>query len=174
MKKRKGFTLVELLIVIAIIALLATLVIVSLRSAQEKARDAKRVADVKQIQSAAELYYSDNNNYPAPNPNTWAQLALDLDTYLSGLPVDPNNSATSYYGYYYPTAVGGAPDEYVIQALLEDSGHIAIQQVTQYADYGGVGGPWATETTINGTLSSGTYTMNDPIVCDGSQYCISE
>ncbi|MBI3963654.1 MAG: type II secretion system protein [Candidatus Kerfeldbacteria bacterium] len=55
---KKGFTLVELLVVIAIIGLLATLAFVSLNSARAKARDAKRVSDVRQIQSALELYYN--------------------------------------------------------------------------------------------------------------------
>jgi general secretion pathway protein G len=65
MRKQKGFTLIELLVVIAIIGLLSTLAVVSLNSARQKARDAKRVADVKQIQTALELYSQDQNGYPA-------------------------------------------------------------------------------------------------------------
>ncbi|MBI5621610.1 type II secretion system protein [Candidatus Falkowbacteria bacterium] len=64
MNKQKGFTLIELLVVIAIIGLLSTLAVVSLNSARQKSRDAKRVADVKQIQTALELYYQDQNSYP--------------------------------------------------------------------------------------------------------------
>ena len=66
MSKRtsKGFTLVELLVVIAIIGLLSTLAVVALNSARQKSRDSKRVADMKQIQTALELYYADNNAYP--------------------------------------------------------------------------------------------------------------
>ncbi|MFH1226189.1 MAG: prepilin-type N-terminal cleavage/methylation domain-containing protein [bacterium] len=65
MTNKKGFTLVELLVVIAIIGLLATLAIVALNSARMKARDAKRVGDVKQIQTALELYFNDNGSYPS-------------------------------------------------------------------------------------------------------------
>lgn len=61
----KGFTLVELLVVIAIIGLLSTVAVVSLNSARAKSRDAKRIADVKQIQTALELFYNDKNDYPA-------------------------------------------------------------------------------------------------------------
>ncbi|MBI4457541.1 prepilin-type N-terminal cleavage/methylation domain-containing protein [Candidatus Uhrbacteria bacterium] len=61
----KGFTLIELLVVIAIIGLLSTLAVVALNSARQKSRDSKRVADVKQIQTALELYYADQNGYPA-------------------------------------------------------------------------------------------------------------
>lgn len=62
---KKGFTLIELLVVIAIIALLSTLAVVALGSARVKARDAKRLADIKQIQTALELYYTDKSGYPA-------------------------------------------------------------------------------------------------------------
>jgi len=64
MRKQKGFTLIELLVVIAIIGLLSTLAVVALNNARQKARDAKRVADVKQMQTALELYFNDQNSYP--------------------------------------------------------------------------------------------------------------
>ncbi|MBU1146489.1 type II secretion system GspH family protein [Patescibacteria group bacterium] len=63
-KNKKGFTLIELLVVIAIIGLLSTLAVVALTSARTKARDSKRVADMKQVQTAMELYYSATNGYP--------------------------------------------------------------------------------------------------------------
>ncbi len=55
MKNKKGFTLIELLVVIAIIGLLSTLAVVSLNGARAKARDAKRVSDVKQISTLIEM-----------------------------------------------------------------------------------------------------------------------
>jgi prepilin-type N-terminal cleavage/methylation domain-containing protein len=62
-KSKKGFTLIELLVVIAIIGLLSTLAIVALSSARQKARDSKRVADMKQLQTAMEMVFSENNSY---------------------------------------------------------------------------------------------------------------
>jgi len=67
---KKGFTLIELLVVIAIIGLLSTLAVVALNDARIKSRDAKRLSDIKQIQSALELYYSDNNTYPVMSAAT--------------------------------------------------------------------------------------------------------
>lgn len=64
MSNKKGFTLIELLVVIAIIGLLSTLAVVALNSARAKSRDSKRVADVKQVQTALELFYADSNGYP--------------------------------------------------------------------------------------------------------------
>lgn len=62
--KTKGFTLIELLVVISIIGLLSSIVFASLNSARIKARDARRIADIKQIQMALDLYYDQNNTYP--------------------------------------------------------------------------------------------------------------
>lgn len=64
-RTQKGFTLIELLVVIAIIGLLSTLAVVALNSARQKSRDSKRVSDVKQVQTALELYFADKNEYPA-------------------------------------------------------------------------------------------------------------
>ncbi|MFH1112200.1 MAG: type II secretion system protein [Patescibacteria group bacterium] len=64
MIKRKGFTLIELLVVIAIIGILSTLAVVALNNARQKSRDAKRVSDIKQIQTALELYFGDQQAYP--------------------------------------------------------------------------------------------------------------
>ena len=65
-KNKKGFTLIELLVVIAIIGLLSTLAVVALNNAREKARDAKRVADVTSIRTSLELFALEKNGeYPS-------------------------------------------------------------------------------------------------------------
>src|SRR3954468_14399687 len=62
--KQQGFTLIELLVVIAIIGLLASVVLLALNSARAKSRDAKRVADIRQMQSGLELFFNDCSSYP--------------------------------------------------------------------------------------------------------------
>jgi prepilin-type N-terminal cleavage/methylation domain-containing protein len=62
--KKKGFTLIELLVVVAIIGLLSSVMLASLNSARGKARDAKRLSDMHQMQVALELYYNTFGSYP--------------------------------------------------------------------------------------------------------------
>lgn len=63
-KNGKGFTLIELLVVIAIIGLLASVVLVALNSARQKARDAKRLADMNQLAKGMELFFNEASAYP--------------------------------------------------------------------------------------------------------------
>lgn len=96
----KGFTLVELLVVIAIIGILATLLLLQLGVARQRARDAKRIADVNQIRTALELYFDDNGQYP--QQATYAGLSGGLvPKFLTLLPTDPLNVAPYAYGYAF-------------------------------------------------------------------------
>lgn len=64
MNNKKGFTLVEILVVVGIVGLLGVLATITLQSARVRARDAKRLSDVVKTQMALELYFNDNNSYP--------------------------------------------------------------------------------------------------------------
>ena len=107
---KKGFTLIELLVVIAIIGLLSTLAVVSLNNARAKSRDAKRIADVKQMQTAYELFYNDCSEYPstgapADNNNCPTSPAVTLGTFMATMPSAPTPAdgnctpATNDYTY---------------------------------------------------------------------------
>ena len=108
--KNKGFTLIELLVVIAIIGILSSVVLASLNSARRKARDARRVSDMGQLQLALEMYYNDNTAYPL-TADTLSPLVTD--GFLPILPVDPSNSSD------YPYSSDGTT--YCVGTTLEGS-----------------------------------------------------
>lgn len=91
-----GFTLVELLVVMAILGVLVTLVAGGFRSSQARGRDAERKSDLKNIANALELYYSDYGVYPASL--SWGTEFTDGRTvYFKTLPQDIATGATYYY-----------------------------------------------------------------------------
>lgn len=123
---QRGFTLIELLVVIAIIGILASIVLASLDSARKKGRDARRIADIKQIQLALELYYDAQSAYPP------ALTVANLVTpgYISVLPTDPSSSVTTVYNYSYaPLAASSGSavcSSYHVGTSLETSGSTAL------------------------------------------------
>ncbi len=81
LRNSRGFTIVELLIVIIVIAILATLVITAYNGVQAKARDTKRQSDAKEVQKAAEAYNADNGSYPDAEADfTAAGNTIKLDS----------------------------------------------------------------------------------------------
>ncbi len=124
--KNKGFTLIELLVVISIIGLLASIMLLAFNNVRFKARDAKRIADMKQIVTALSFYYDDNqSSYPPVNPAAqgaggWevsynTGFLSSLSKYLGSSPKDPINgydggslftrAGSYYYAYYnYPAS----------------------------------------------------------------------
>lgn len=131
-QKERGFTLIELLVVIAIIGMLSSVVLASLNSARSKARDARRLADIRQLQTALEMYYNDHNNYPimtwafSDGTGNWSTLKSALAPYMTTLPTDPLNSGGRFSsgGYtfaYYATSFGGPGQWYMIVFRLENS-----------------------------------------------------
>ena len=92
-KAKAGFTLIELLVVIAIIGILASVVLASLNSARLKSRDARRVADIKQIQLALELYFDENIGSGQGYPAVLADL---VPAQIPTLPSDPLSAVYTY------------------------------------------------------------------------------
>ncbi len=112
LRNQGGFTIVELLVVIVVIAILVALTLPNLFGLQRRARDDDRKNDLKNVQSALETYFNDNNVYPA----TTAPLVPD---YINEIPTDPKGPA-----YTYTPAPGScttACSSYVLKAHLENT-----------------------------------------------------
>jgi general secretion pathway protein G len=116
-RKSKGFTLVELLVVIAIIGLLASVVVVSVGTARAKSRDARRIADMKAIMTAIEIYKDGSGgNAPESTGNMAVDLAdLVSDGYIGAIPPDPKGGSHPAYSY----SNTGGDDSYYIEFTTE-------------------------------------------------------
>ena len=121
---KRGFTLIELLVVIAIIGLLASIVLASLNSARKKSRDARREADLKQIQNAMELYANDNGGL-YPNDTTANGAAISglvgkglSSSFIQSIPDDPAGSGAHYY--WRSDATAGS-SQYCLGTHLENT-----------------------------------------------------
>ncbi|MFH1598082.1 MAG: type II secretion system protein [Patescibacteria group bacterium] len=138
-KKQKGFTLVELLVVIGIIGILATLVFVNLSSSRAQARNSVRLAAVDAMVKALEAYYQDYEYYPssmtAACPVTFICNSTDanvwipgLADYINSLPHDPLEERFLGFLYMYTTNpiynfIVGGDFHYILFYYLEGEDH---------------------------------------------------
>jgi|GEM_PF-436703 len=139
LRREKGFTLIEILIVVAIIAILASVVLIGLGPTQQSGRDARRLSDLHQIQNGLELFYNRCGFYPgnftAPNCDPaattgFAQMKGALTTADIGVntvPSDPTNAGAHIY--YYRTN-GAAATQYVLAAQLENPNNTVFNSYT--------------------------------------------
>jgi len=130
-RRARGFTLIELLVVIAIIGILSATVLVSLNTARGKARDAKRLSDIRQVATALQLYYLDNGRYPiragwmGTTPGCYGGLANPNDVipglvpkYLPSMPQDPSPSG-SYCYLYTTSSTNGTDYKFLVYNTVE-------------------------------------------------------
>ncbi|MBI5620310.1 prepilin-type N-terminal cleavage/methylation domain-containing protein [Candidatus Gottesmanbacteria bacterium] len=120
--KHRGFTLIEVLVAVTIIAILISIGVVSYGSVNKRSRDAKRKGDVEQLRSALEMYRADTGYYPNTGSGSWADasgLSTPLvSTYLPAIPSDPKSS-TQVYRYTATNLSGGNYYGYCLSALIE-------------------------------------------------------
>lgn len=127
---QRGFTIVELLIVIVVIGILAVIAIVAYNGVQQRARDSMRTSDVTAVEKALELYKVDNGSYPSVGTDNIGYAVSTLatalvPTYIAKLPNDPNTSLTNY--------------QYVRGAAASGSYGIRISYETKTACHSGMG-----------------------------------
>jgi len=119
-RSQDGFTLIELMVVILIIGLLATIVVQNLRSATDKAKRVKAQADISQIKSALDRYYLDAGSYPTSDQGLPALIAAPTNgtdpkdwagPYIERIPLDP-------WGHTYVYQSDG--NEYLLKSYGAD------------------------------------------------------
>ncbi len=168
-KNQKGFTLLELLVVIGIIGLLASILVVNLTSTRRRARDTKRVADVRNLQTAGEDYYGRSGKYPTTIGDLVTGLQIPvwpLDPLApSGTSCAANSDLCYWYATYTPTGALG-PQSYHIGTSLEDQGGMLLNQDRDCVSTSGTKCPYTSVYTngFNGADTTG---------CGGaaSRYC---
>ena len=133
--KQKGFTLIELLVVIAVIGMLASIVLVALGPARQRARDARRISDVRQMSLALEIEAADNGELIVGctadqgdadlcnMPGTAVVFTNFQDPSTPGTPC-PSGAGTATCQYSIATNAGGVnprTDDYQICFVLEQA-----------------------------------------------------
>ena len=151
--KRRGFTLVELLIVIVVIGVLSAMMMLSSTEAVSSARASNIVSNLRNLKTAALAYYVDNlDTYDKAtgitdigNGNT----SKDILKYLSG-----NNSSTNYSGYGFKGTTSGT--WYVYYNVTND-GNVKTKLAGRAGSTNLVGGSSATEVKSNDVYNGEAY-----------------
>lgn len=163
MKGGVGFSLIEILVVIAIIAILSSIVLASLSSARARGRDGRRVSDVKQLQLALALYYDANRVFP-PALDDPGNHYLTGAGFIPAIPKDPQTGNN----YQYAALAGASSDpnyclSYHLGATLEQNSTTPGTPLSNDVD-AMAGGAYGT--TNDGTLCIGSgsdFDGTDPI-----------
>lgn len=143
---RRAFTMIELMVVVAIIGLMASVVLALLTGVQKDARDKRRIDDLTQIQKALELYYTDHQYYPKESAGANGDVSTNItfmtmmQTYLKGIPRDPTGLADPTFYYYYDGKANCGGTDYALVFVRQ----LDKPENSNYADF--------LNTTCNGVL----------------------
>lgn len=135
---KKGFTLIEMLVVVAVIAILSGLTLTGIGGFTSRARDTERIGDLRNIQTHLELFFNKCGHYPGPTSgtaagceggaSTWAELTSTLDEAVgANIPNDPIAGRDYYYAY------SDGAIEYALGATLENDNN-ALRDVADLED----------------------------------------
>jgi general secretion pathway protein G len=120
-----GFTLVELMVVVAIIAILTAIITSNFTTAKSRARDSQRISDIANIQLALGRFFDRCNGYPKALDFTTSSctsngITVNLNTFLAKIPTPPSNGAGTY-SYAYGVDSSGNVIDYVVGIPIENA-----------------------------------------------------
>lgn len=136
----RGFTLIEILVVVAIIGVLSAAIVAIVNTARVGSRDSKRLADIKELQTALHFYFDKNTTFPESLDD------LVSGGQIPGLPTDPTTRAP----YFYDVTGGGT--SYHLAANLEDPKNKALK---------------SDRDSVSDTINGGDGTLANPSDCGG-------
>jgi len=184
----RGFTLIEMMVVIAIISILTAIIMTNFSGAKAKARDAKRISDLGNIQLALELYFDRCNAYPKSNvePVTGEVTLTNggteedcmrkkpdntyytMSDFIASIPTPPSGSVPDHYMYF--SSDNMANPGYVLEAVLETPSEVIKDGLNDNIEYGLSGGmPFWMLYYYNDTEYQGLTCSNMPT---SLTYCI--
>lgn len=191
MRNNKGFTLVELMIVVVILGVLMGTILPRLTGAQARARDTARVADLGNIAAALQTYYDDYGTFPGTSATSEcldeaAGSGQAIAGYLKGdaVPRDPSAagngalcSGANVGEYYYAPLVkdGISANSYILCTDMEtyqkantDGGTITTGAASPLA----LAGAYDTYTELSAVVGAASYTAEDTDAATDSAYCV--
>lgn len=131
LKNKVGFTIIELLVVLAVMGLLMGIVLANSLSARSLARDNQRVSDIGVIRNALGRYFVDYDSFPAT-------LSSLVPTYLRALPVDPRTNTSYIYAGITTLGSAASCELYHLGAVVENTGSVGLSQDSDVATVGTV------------------------------------
>lgn len=122
-KYTEGFTIVELLVVLAILAVIGSIVFASFRESKVSSRNANRLSEITQVHNALGLYQTSNRRYPGTvgtnGPIQTVLTPLVTQGFIPALPPDPGDNTNNPFFYCPGDDSGGGPQNYALRAKLE-------------------------------------------------------
>ena len=122
---KNGFTLIEMIVALAIVGLLATFVIANVLTSQRRGYDGRRQGDMRGMQNAFEQYFAVNDRYPQDGNEAGGVFPG------GNLPTDPRDTPTYRYQVTYDTSVP-VGETYCVCALLEEISGNATDATCDY------------------------------------------
>ncbi len=159
--RSRAFTLIEMLVVIAIIAILTGIIVANFAAARSRSRDAKRVSDIAQIQLALEQYFDRCQQYPSTISGTGSNNGcqnvngISMASYITQIPTPPAGFGQGSYDYLVPSTY----TDYILHASLENN------------TGDGLSNSYLTNFVSSYQLASPSWHCNDPVNYP-KDYCV--